>query len=111
MSTYTSKVDVHVKVQVHTDINVNNNIDLDVDSTVDNWDEIETKIKEDGFEKTALLYSMSNTSNTGGKIGWINQNQLSKKILAISPVPQATSTNFLLDEGFIILIRLFFHRR
>ncbi len=46
------------------------------------YNEIILSIKNSGFEKTALLYSMSNTSNSGGKIGWINQNQLSKKILA-----------------------------
>ncbi len=46
------------------------------------YNEIILSIKNSGFEKTALLYSMSDTSSSGGKIGWINQNQLSKKILA-----------------------------
>ncbi len=44
--------------------------------------EIILSIENSGFEKTALLFSLSNTSSSGGKIGWINQNQLSKKILA-----------------------------
>jgi len=46
------------------------------------YDKIISSIENSNFEKTALLYSISNTANIGGKIGWINQNQLSKKILA-----------------------------
>ena len=46
------------------------------------YNQIILSIENSGFEKTALLYSISNTANIGGKIGWINQNQLSKKILA-----------------------------
>ena len=33
-----------------------------------------------GFEKAAVIHSISMTASDGGKIGWINQNQLSKKI-------------------------------
>ena len=41
---------------------------------------INESIKKVGFENTANIYSMSNTSSTGGLIGWINELQISKKI-------------------------------
>ena len=45
--------------------------------------EINNQIKEIGFERTAIKYSMSSTSLDGGKIGWISSKALSKKILII----------------------------
>ena len=45
--------------------------------------EINNQIKEIGFERTAIKYSMSSTSLDGGKIGWISSKALSKKILSI----------------------------
>ena len=46
------------------------------------YEKIILSIENIGFEKTALLYSISDTAKLGGRIGWINQNQLSKKILS-----------------------------
>tara|TARA_B110000008_G_C16959774_1_gene559678 strand:- start:76 stop:1008 length:933 start_codon:yes stop_codon:yes gene_type:complete len=40
---------------------------------------IKKNIIKDGFDKTALLYSESNTSKNSGSLGWINENQLSKQ--------------------------------
>ena len=34
-----------------------------------------------GFENTANIFSISNTSKNGGLIGWINELQISEKIL------------------------------
>ena len=45
------------------------------------YNEIILSIQDLGFEKTALIFSISDTSKDGGKIGWVNQNQLSKKFL------------------------------
>lgn len=42
---------------------------------------INQSILEIGFENTANLYSISDSSKVGGKIGWINTNSLSPKIL------------------------------
>jgi len=39
---------------------------------------IKKSILDDGFDKTALLYSESNSSKNSGALGWINENQLSK---------------------------------
>ncbi len=41
---------------------------------------INKSIEKVGFENTANIYSISNTSNKGGLIGWINELQISKKI-------------------------------
>ena len=41
---------------------------------------INTSLDEIGFENTANLFSISNTSKNGGLIGWINELQLSNKI-------------------------------
>ena len=46
-------------------------------------DVVKNSIIKDGFKNTALIYSISDTSKIGGKIGWVNENQLSKKILNI----------------------------
>ena len=42
--------------------------------------EILASIENIGFKDTAVLHSISESSKLGGKIGWINQNQISKKI-------------------------------
>ena len=42
--------------------------------------EIQKSIKKIGFNETAILYSISESAKIGGKIGWINENQISKKI-------------------------------
>jgi peptidyl-prolyl cis-trans isomerase SurA len=44
-------------------------------------DEIELSILEIGFDNTATLYSISESSKFGGKIGWVNENNLSEEIL------------------------------
>ncbi len=41
---------------------------------------INMSIKNIGFENTANIYSISNTSNKGGLIGWINELQISNVI-------------------------------
>ena len=42
---------------------------------------IKKSIDDVGFNNTASLYSISDTSSVGGKIGWINEENLSPKIL------------------------------
>ncbi len=41
---------------------------------------IKDEIEKNGFENTALKFSVSNTSTEKGNLGWINLNALSKKI-------------------------------
>ena len=42
---------------------------------------IKQSINEVGFNNTASIYSISESANFGGKIGWIDSGNLSKKIL------------------------------
>ena len=43
-------------------------------------DELNKFINEYGFENAAIKYSISNTSSSGGKIGWINLSNLTPEI-------------------------------
>ena len=43
-------------------------------------DEIIESIQNVGFENTANIYSISDSSKVGGKIGWIRKNNLSEEI-------------------------------
>ena len=43
-------------------------------------EEIIASIQNIGFKDTAVIYSISESSKLGGEIGWVNQNQISKKI-------------------------------
>ena len=43
--------------------------------------EIKKSINDVGFENTANIFSVSSSSKFGGKIGWVNTNQLSKTII------------------------------
>ena len=42
--------------------------------------EIKKSIDKIGFENTANLYSISDSSKVGGKIGWVRENNLSQEI-------------------------------
>ena len=42
--------------------------------------EIETSINEIGFNNTANIYSISESSKFGGKIGWVSESNLSEII-------------------------------
>ena len=42
---------------------------------------IKKSIEEIGFESTANIFSNSPSANLGGKIGWVNENQLSENII------------------------------
>ena len=44
------------------------------------FQEISKVINDKGFDFAALKYSLSNTSNLGGKLDWINENSLNKSI-------------------------------
>tara|TARA_Y100001970_G_scaffold288770_1_gene416976 strand:+ start:764 stop:1714 length:951 start_codon:yes stop_codon:yes gene_type:complete len=41
------------------------------------YEVIKNSINEIGFEKTATIYSESDSSKRNGKVGWVNENQLS----------------------------------
>ena len=43
--------------------------------------QIQSSIEEIGFENTANIYSVSESSKFGGKLGWVNEESLTKKVL------------------------------
>ena len=78
-----------------------NNNEIDKNNII----QIKKEINEIGFEKTALRYSISPSSNNNGEIGWVNEKSLSEKILKIikdfkigeisEPIPKQESFLFL----------------
>ena len=44
---------------------------------------IAKSIVDNGFENTASIYSISESSKSGGRLGWISEKSLNKKILSI----------------------------
>ena len=69
------------------------------------FDQIIKSIDENGIENTASIFSLSDSSKTGGKLGWIKENSLSKKIskeLKNVQTKQATKP-ILIPGGFLIL--------
>jgi peptidyl-prolyl cis-trans isomerase SurA len=75
------------------------------ESLDDKVNKIEESIKEIGFENTANIYSISDSSKFGGKIGWIEEknlsNELSKKIIEIQ-IGQYTQP-ILIGSTYLIL--------
>ena len=68
-------------------------------------DEIEESIQNVGFENTANLYSISDSSKVGGKIGWIKRNNLSNEIInnLISIDKNSYSKPIQIDNNYLIL--------
>lgn len=80
--------------------NANNN-----KNAKEKYDQIIKSINENGVENTASIFSLSDSSKIGGKLGWIKENSLSKKIineLKNTKVEQATKP-ILIPGGFLIL--------
>ena len=66
---------------------------------------IKNAIKKNGFENTALVYSISETSTSGGNIGWVSENSINKKILKkITEINIDSFTQpLVIPGGFLIL--------
>ena len=69
------------------------------------FNKIKKSIKEISFSKSALTYSIADTANKGGKVGWISESVLSKQIyneLIDLTVGEHTKP-ILVPGGFLIL--------
>ena len=80
--------------------NVNNKDEFD-----EKYERILLDIKNQGFKKTALMYSNSETAANGGLIGWIKEDNLNltiKKIISSLKIGQI-SKPIRTTSGFIIL--------
>lgn len=80
--------------------NVNENENLN-----EKFNEIKKSIKEISFSQSALTYSISDTSNKGGKLGWISESILSKQIYnkLINLTVGEHTEPILVPGGFLIL--------
>ncbi len=67
--------------------------------------EIQLSIQEIGFNNTATIYSLGNTSKIGGKIGWVNENNLSKNIVdELKKIQENNVSNVIkLGNNYLIL--------
>ena len=68
-------------------------------------DKIKKSINDVGFNNTASLYSSSDTASVGGKIGWIKEENLSRKILnELYKIKSGEITNVIkIGNNFLIL--------
>ncbi len=79
----------------------------DKDAIEKKHNEIISSIKSIGFNDTAVIYSLSESAKLGGGIGWVNQNQISKKIfLAIKDLKIGEFSEPIITAGGIILLNV-----
>ena len=80
--------------------------DLEKKQTInEKFNIIKNAIEKNGFENTALIYSISETSTSGGNIGWVSENSVNKKIL--KKIKEININNFtkplVIPGGYLIL--------
>ena len=66
---------------------------------------IKSEIKDNSFSSAALMYSISNSSNNGGRLGWIKINSLNSKIKnqILKTKVNGITEPIVIPGGFIIL--------
>ena len=91
-SKFKSKVNIDIdKIKSEVVNNKNNKVTLfnlseiifniDQNQTLEKrFEQIKNDIDLNGFENAAVIHSISDTGNTGGKLGWINQNSINQKL-------------------------------
>lgn len=82
--------------------NLNNNEDLNEKLTI-----INETITNNSFSEAALIYSISASSEKGGKIGWVKENSLSKKIREqLNLIKNQEITNPIVIPGGFLLLKI-----
>ena len=68
---------------------------------------LKNEIKEKGFSQTALTYSISDTSNKGGKLGWVSETIMSQKIKnEVKKIKVGRHTNPIVIPGGFLIIKI-----
>ena len=68
---------------------------------------LKKEIKDKGFSQTALSYSISNTSSKGGKLGWVSETIMSKKIKnEVKKIKVGDHTNPIVIPGGFLIIKI-----
>ena len=82
--------------------------DLDEKQTInEKFNIIKDAIEKNGFKNTALIYSISETSNSGGNIGWVSENSINKKILKkIATINVNSFTDPLVIPGGYLILKV-----
>ena len=71
------------------------------------YNQIKKDILEKGFDNSALIHSISNTSNSSGDLGWIKENSLSSKLQkSISTLNIGEITEPILIQGGFLILKL-----
>ena len=68
---------------------------------------LQNYIKDFGFEDAVIKFSISNTSNNNGKLGWINSNSIANDILKyLSEIKIGEVTKPIKKQGKIIFLKI-----
>ena len=71
------------------------------------YESIKQSINEIGFEETARIYSLSDSKKSGGNLGWIYKNQLSKEITdAINKINIGDFTKPIVTSGGFLILKI-----
>ena len=71
------------------------------------YESIKQSIKEIGFEETARIYSLSDSKKSGGNLGWIYKNQLTKEIReALDEINIGDFTRPIVTSGGFLILKL-----
>ena len=82
--------------------NINENENLN-----EKFNLINNSIEKDNFSQAALVYSISNTANKGGKLGWVKESILSKNIFnELKKLKIGEHTNPILVPGGFLILKL-----
>ena len=92
------------KVYSLSEILFENEISTDFDKRLK---DITQSISEVGFNNTANLYSVSDSAKFGGKIGWVEEKKLSKKIIEeLRTLDAGQYTNPLQTGGLFLILKI-----
>ena len=74
---------------------------------------IKKAIIDDGFNNSALIYSISETSTTGGELGWVKESSINSEILMkINNLEINEHTNPInIPGGFLILKKVILEKQ
>ena len=93
-----------LKVYSLSEILFENEISTDFDKRLK---DITQSINEVGFNNTANLYSVSDSAKFGGKIGWVEEQKLSKKIIEeLQTLDAGQYTNPLQTGGLFLILKI-----
>jgi peptidyl-prolyl cis-trans isomerase SurA len=71
------------------------------------YEMIKQSIAKEGFKNSANIYSISDSAKLGGKIGWVNENQLSKNIIdKIKKIEVGRHTKPIPASGGFLLLKI-----